>query len=138
MDCSCAASPVLILVDDEATFRLALAELLRSDGHTVLDYASPATLLAFENIPKDALLVTDFEMPGQNGVELADTFRRARPTSRVMLVSGYSDGAIDPAIAARPWLRFMPKPVDYNELHAMIHAEVELSGSPDTGTRLVR
>lgn len=34
---ACAECPI-ILVDDEPTFRLALAEALRDDGHEVFDY----------------------------------------------------------------------------------------------------
>jgi CheY-like chemotaxis protein len=58
-------------------------------------------------------------MPGQNGIELADAFRRARPHGYVVLLSAY---AMEEPVAARPWLRFVSKPVDYPTLHDLIHA----------------
>ena len=115
-DCS---ALIVILVDDEVSFRLSLAEGLRDEGHPVLDYPSPMAVPPFDTLPPDAILLTDFEMPGRNGIELADAFRRARPRGHVILMSAY---AIEDPVAARPWLRFVSKPVDYPMLHDLIHA----------------
>ena len=65
---------------------------------------------------------TDFEMPGTNGIELADAFRRARRSGQAILLSAYTVPVVDGAVATRPWLRFMLKPLDYDVLHALIHA----------------
>jgi DNA-binding NtrC family response regulator len=117
---ACAECP-LILVDDESSFRLSLAEALRDDGHEVFDYPSATGVPAFDTLPLEAILLTDFEMPGPNGVELADAFRRARPAAQAILLSAYTVPAVDGAVVTRPWLRFMLKPLDYDVLHALIH-----------------
>ena len=111
----------VVLVDDEPSFRQSLAEGLRDDGHEVLDYPSGASVPPFGTLPRDAILLTDFDMPGANGIELADAFRRVRPTGHAILLSAYTIPAVDGAVAARPWLRFVSKPVDYETLHALIH-----------------
>ena len=95
-DCS---ALMVILVDDEVSFRLSLAEGLRDEGHPVLDYPSPMAVPPFDTLPSDGILLTDFEMPGHTGIELADAFRRARPCARVILMSAY---AIEEPVAARP------------------------------------
>ena len=110
--------PTVIVVDDEPSFRLSLADALRDDGHPVLDYPSATAVPPFDTLPPDAVLLTDFEMPGRNGIELADAFRRAHPRGLVILLSAY---ALDGPVAARPWLRFMSKPVDYPTLHQLMH-----------------
>ena len=110
--------PTVIVVDDEPSFRLSLADALRDDGHPVLDYPSATAVPPFDTLPPDAVLLTDFEMPGRNGIELADAFRRAHPRGLVILLSAY---ALDGLVAARPWLRFMSKPVDYPTLHQLMH-----------------
>jgi DNA-binding NtrC family response regulator len=111
----------VLLVDDEPSFRLSLAEGLRDDGHQVLDYPSGTAVPPFATLPPTAILVTDFEMPGSNGLHLADGFRRAHPNGHAILLSAYTIPAVDGAVAARPWLRFVSKPVDYETLHALIH-----------------
>jgi len=115
-DCS---ALTIVLVDDEVSFRLSLAEALRDEGHRVLDYPSAQAVPPLDSLPPDAILLTDFEMPGQNGIELADAFQRAHPHGHVILLSAY---AIESPVAARPWLRFVSKPVDYPTLHDLIHA----------------
>jgi DNA-binding NtrC family response regulator len=120
MPSACAKCPI-ILVDDEASFRLSLAEALRDDGHEVFDYPSATAVPTFDTLPFEAILLTDFEMPGPNGVELADAFRRARRSAQAILLSAYTVPVVDGAVAMRPWLRFMLKPLDYDVLHALIH-----------------
>jgi DNA-binding NtrC family response regulator len=111
----------ILLVDDEMSFRQSLAEALQDDGHQVFDYPSGTAVPPFDSLPADAILLTDFEMPGPNGIEVADAFRRAHPSSRAILLSAYAIPAIDGAVVARPWLRFVSKPVDYETLHELIH-----------------
>ncbi|MBP1689877.1 MAG: DNA-binding response regulator [Deltaproteobacteria bacterium] len=110
--------PTVIVVDDEPSFRLSLADALRDDGHPVLDYPSATAVPPLDTLPPDAVLLTDFEMPGLNGIELADAFRRTHPRGHVILLSAY---ALDDPVAARPWLRFVAKPVDYSTLHQLMH-----------------
>jgi len=74
-----------------------------------------------DTLPSEAILLTDFEMPGPNGVQLADAFRRAQPAAQAILLSAYTVPAIDGTVATRPWLRFMSKPLDYDVLHTLIH-----------------
>ena len=116
---SCADCPI-VLVDDEVSFRLSLAEALRDDGHEIFDYPSATAVPVFDTLPSEAILVTDFEMPGPNGGELAEAFRRA-PSAQAILLSAYTVPVVDGAVATRPWLRFMLNPLDYDALHALIH-----------------
>jgi DNA-binding NtrC family response regulator len=120
MSAACAECPI-ILVDNETIFRVALAEMLRDDGHEVFDYPAATAVPAFDTLPAAAILLTDFEMPGPNGVVLADAFRRARPSAQAILLSAYTMPVVDGAVATRPWLRFMSKPLDYDVLHVLIH-----------------
>ena len=80
----------IIVVDDEPSFRQYLAEALRDDGHPVFEYPSAAALPPLATLPPGAILLTDFEMPGLNGIELADAFQRAHPGGRAILLSAYA------------------------------------------------
>jgi two-component system C4-dicarboxylate transport response regulator DctD len=117
---ACRGSTVIV-VDDEPSFRQLLAEALRDDGHEVLEFPSATAVPPVDTLPSDAILLTDFEMPGRNGIELADSFRRACSSGRAILLSAYAVPAVDGAVATRPWLRFVSKPVDYERLHQLIH-----------------
>ncbi len=82
------------------------------------DYPSATAVPPLDTLPPNAILLTDFEMPGLSGLALADTFRHAHPTGHVILMSAY---AVESAVAARSWLRFVAKPIDYETLHRLLH-----------------
>jgi two-component system, chemotaxis family, sensor kinase CheA len=67
----------LLFVDDSAFFRNLLLPVLKAAGYDVTTAASGADALAI--VEKDAefdAIVSDIEMPGMNGFELADTLRK--------------------------------------------------------------
>jgi DNA-binding NtrC family response regulator len=108
------------VIDDEGPFRESLAEMLRDDGHVVLEYATPADVPPVMALDVIDLLLTDFDMPGRNGLVFADEFHAHRPEVPVLLVTAYhSDLVLE--VARRPFLRMIPKPIGYDALHQMIH-----------------
>jgi DNA-binding NtrC family response regulator len=116
----CDAISVLLL-DDEPSFRMSLAEMLRDDGHQVRTYAAPAHLPPLPTLGNVAILVTDYEMPGKNGIILADAFHAQHPDVPVILATYYRTRSLDAQVLARPFVRLVEKPVDYALLHALIH-----------------
>ncbi len=56
------------------------------------------------------LMLTDFAMPGKNGVETILSARESRPDLRTLLMTGYAD---DDAIAGiRDTIQVLRKPID--------------------------
>ena len=111
----------VVLVDDEGSFRESLADMLRGDGHEVLPFEAPSALPDLARLAGVDLLVTDFEMPGTNGIELADAFHRVHPGVPVLLVTAYRTG-LEQEVARRPFIRLVQKPVPYDAIHRAIHA----------------
>lgn len=84
-----AKQPNVLLVDDEALVRETAAERLRQDGVRVLeaDAAAQAVALLAEH-PDIDVLFTDINMPGMDGVALANEVRRTHPHLHLILTSG--------------------------------------------------
>ena len=86
----------VLLVDDEELVRSSLADMMRSNGHTVVETGSARQ--ALEWLRPDSgrsidALVTDQLMPGMTGAELAGRALELRPDLPVLVISGYiSDG----------------------------------------------
>ena len=95
-----AAAPrgaTILLVDDEDVVRAATAEMLEDIGYKVAQADSAAAALALLRAGQPAdLLVTDFLMPGMNGVDLIRHARNILPSLLVLIVSGYSTIAEGP------------------------------------------
>jgi CheY-like chemotaxis protein len=86
----------VLLVDDEPLVRMGTAEALRDCGFEVDEAASgeEALELAFAGAGPAlgfACVVTDYLMPGINGVELARRLREQAPNLPIMLLSGYAE-----------------------------------------------
>jgi CheY-like chemotaxis protein len=77
-------------VDDEPAVRRFVMEALRSSGYDVAGAGSGREALAtlYGESQTPALLLTDIEMPGMTGIELAARVRADRPAIRVVLMTG--------------------------------------------------
>jgi FixJ family two-component response regulator len=86
----------IVLVDDDAAIRRALARLLRSFGLDVVAFASAEELLAAPE-PAAACRVLDVHLPGLSGPELHARLRaegRDRPTIFVTAFPEEAGGAL--------------------------------------------
>src|SRR5258708_2291631 len=73
------------------------------------------------------LLLSDFQMPEMSGVDLAVHISRARPTVKVLLMSGFTGGML---VLNEGW-HFLAKPFVPSQLSALIRGLV----FPDKGSR---
>jgi signal transduction histidine kinase/CheY-like chemotaxis protein len=83
----------VLVVDDEATVRMVLADVLASAGHRVLEAGDgPAAVALIDSAGGVDLLITDIGLPGgMNGHELAVAARRLSPGLKVLFITGYAD-----------------------------------------------
>jgi DNA-binding NtrC family response regulator len=112
---------VVLLVDDDATYRDGVASNLADDGHLVHQCASP-TEVTDAQLHEAHVVVTDFHMADVNGITFADALHRVRSTLSILLVTAYWTVEVEAAVVVRPYVELERKPIDYHDLHARIHA----------------
>ena len=85
----------ILLVEDEDAVRVIAAAVLRRQGYKVIEVANGrAACEVFEQRGNEIdLLLTDVVMPEMNGPTLAQRLVAARPSLRVLFISGYTDAA---------------------------------------------
>jgi len=90
----------VLLVEDATGVRGLAEEALGGLGYTVLAAANAEEALALckRHAGRIDLLLTDIVMPGMNGLELAERVKALRPDAAVLLMTGYADVRVDPAI----------------------------------------
>jgi CheY-like chemotaxis protein len=85
----------VLIVDDEPSVRMLITEVLAELGYTAIEAAEGAS--ALQELRSDTridLLVTDVGLPGgMNGRQLADYGRTARPTLKILFITGYAEKA---------------------------------------------
>ena len=110
------ALPVVLIVDDEENVTRSLARSLRAH-YTVLTASSGQAALDALEREKVAVIVTDQRMPGLTGLQLLQRARLLSPTTRALLISGYTDSAsLSETLALSNVRGFLSKPWQPDEL----------------------
>jgi PAS domain S-box-containing protein len=112
----------LLLVDDEEMVVKSLQLMLQRLGYTVTACGHPFEAWAkFEQGAAGVdLLLTDFQMPGMNGLDLSRKCLALRPDLPVFIASGFAGQVTPAAMRDAGVRRFFQKPVDFAELAAAI------------------
>jgi len=120
-----AAGEVVLLVEDEAEVRTAVAEHLRDLGYRVLEAGDGrAALRLLRGVSRVDLLVSDVGLPGGlNGRQVADAARERQPNLPVLFITGYAGTLLDGQLA--PDMAVIGKPFSLDALAAKMRAMLE-------------
>jgi CheY-like chemotaxis protein len=113
----------ILLVEDEPAVRLVTAAMLRRLGYHVLEAGhGPEALGVWQQHGAAVdLLVADMVMPhGMTGLELAETFRRAKPSLGIVIVSGYAEEIVKGEAGLKEGFTFVAKPYEFAVLAGVI------------------
>jgi two-component system response regulator FlrC len=115
----------ILVVDDEAILRDAMAEALRRSGHEVDAFDAGAPALDRFAALGAQLVITDLKMPGLDGLAVLDEVRRIDPSVPVLLVTAH--GTVEAAVAAmkRGAHDFIIKPFPLEELELTVGRALE-------------
>jgi len=122
----------ILIVDDDPSILDMLRDSLAlsdEDYQVTCTGGGPSALQQLEEGSFD-LLLTDFQMPGMNGLELARAARRMAPGTRVVLMTAYGDGArLQDRIHALALDGCLRKPFSLGELREMVRDSLEGGGA---------
>jgi CheY-like chemotaxis protein len=110
-----AANRAVLLVDDDVAVRTVLGEQLRDLGFAVDEVGDGGS--ALEKLKSNGgydVLLTDFAMPGMNGLDTIRSAVSQRPSIHALLMTGYADE--DAVADARGTVPVIRKPIDLDEL----------------------
>jgi DNA-binding NtrC family response regulator len=115
----------ILIVDDEANARTALAELLRDDGYRVETAADGFKALGKVEACQPDLVLTDLKMPGMGGLELLEKLRAQGEETTVLVMTAF--GAVDTAVDAmkKGAADYLVKPINVTELSIVLEREME-------------
>jgi len=111
----------IAVADDERDNREYLEELLAHLGHDVRLAADGRALVELCHQFGPDLIITDYSMPGLDGLAAAAEINRRRSVP-VILISGRHDIEPETSAAADAVVRFLTKPVKLGELSAAVEA----------------
>lgn len=112
----------ILLADDDPTALTLVGRALSSEGHQIVSCSDGQEALQhlFSAPESFDLLVTDVEMPGMDGVELAQQAAVTAPRLRILLMSGFAGGNERIASLKLPSAGFVSKPATLDQIRTAV------------------
>src|SRR5882762_8194293 len=118
----------LLIVDDDDGVRENLAELFQVVGYSVVTAGSaPEAMEKLAHNDVD-LLLTDYRMPGPNGVELIESARRIKPSLRAILMTAFGDSFTKIHTFRRIAIKYVNNPFNTDEITGLVTRILGLRG----------
>ncbi|TCQ01024.1 GAF domain-containing protein [Sphingomonas sp. PP-F2F-A104-K0414] len=112
----------ILVVDDEATIRHLIDEVLDDLGYTVIGAGDGAAgIKVLQSGARIDLLITDVGLPnGMNGRQVADEARRLRPGLQVLFITGFAENAAVGNGHLEPGMELLTKPFTLEALSSKV------------------
>lgn len=123
--------PVVLVVDDDASFRRSTERLISSTGRQVQSFASATGFLRTKRPDAAACVVLDVRMPGLSGLDLQNEMVRAGIQIPIIFVTGHGDIPMSVKAMKGGAVEFLTKPFREQDLLDAI----ELALRQDRATR---
>lgn len=108
--------PVVIIVDDDQSFRTFLGRLVSTIGLKAILYASAEEFLAARPPVGPACLVLDVQMPGLSGLDLQRELVRTGHLLPIVFITGHGDIPMTVEAMKAGAVGFLPKPLRNQDL----------------------
>jgi RNA polymerase sigma factor (sigma-70 family) len=112
--------PLVLVVDDDLSVRVALDRLLKSHGFGVEVFASGEELLGRPLPDVPACVLLDVRMPGLSGLELQRILAERKPDLPLVFLTGHGDIPITVRAMKAGAVDFLAKPCNDQDLLAAI------------------
>lgn len=133
-----AEQPLVIIVDDDAAVREALAELILSVGFQPACFASTRELLEADVLDRPGCLILDIRMPGASGLDLQQHLARNGNPKPIIFVTGHGDIPMTVQAMKAGAVDFLTKPVRDQTLLDAVFAGIAMDGARRAEAAIVK
>ena len=105
-------APLISIVDDDDSVRVATAGLIRSAGYRANTFASAEEFLNSPDVIESSYLVIDVHMPKMGGLELCRALRSRGINTPVVFVTAFPDDAVRAFVQDDAPSSLQTKPLD--------------------------
>jgi two-component system, LuxR family, response regulator FixJ len=126
--------PMLVVVDNDASVRIALEKLLQAAGYRVETHASAEAFLQSGRPSEADCLLLDVRMSGMSGLELQEELARLGLGIPIVFITGHAESSMRRRAQSRGPVEFLEKPFDDEALLAAVERVIKAAPyRPDSG-----
>jgi len=104
-------TPIVYVVDDDDSFRMAVTRLLRAVGYEVCGFASAREFLLARPESRSGCVLLDVRMPGLSGFDLQASFASGDVALPIIFLTGHGDIPMSVRAMKAGAVDFLTKPV---------------------------
>lgn len=113
----------LLIVDDDAPFRIRLARAMEKRGFNVVAVESVQMGIEIAQTQPPAFALVDLRLSDGSGLDVVKTLREVRPDARVVMLTGYGNIATAVAAVKAGAVDYLPKPADADAVEMALLAD---------------
>jgi FixJ family two-component response regulator len=117
--------PIVFIIDDDASVRDAVTDLLRSVGLDAQSFGSPQEFLQRTRSDAPGCIVLDVRLPGSSGLEFQRTLIDSNVQLPVIFISAHGDIPMSVRAMKSGAIEFLTKPLHEQQLLDAIQAGIE-------------
>jgi DNA-binding NtrC family response regulator len=127
--------PKILIAEDDAFFRDSMERLLQISGYETRSCSCGKDALACLEEENFDFLITDFQMPGMDGLELISKSRNVDRTMAMILVTGVPPEDLGDRLKKSRLDAFLSKPLDWQGLSLLLESlcRMKRQGSGEFG-----
>ncbi len=114
--------PAIIVIEDDLGIQMILRRIVNAvaRGYDIVTVASGVA--AFEQLMQRPvpLVFTDYNLPGMNGLQIAQRIRQESPDTKIVLVTAYATPELERQARAIPIDFFLSKPFKIDRIEEII------------------
>jgi CheY-like chemotaxis protein len=118
----------ILLAEDDDAFRTFLGDVLRADGHEVIEVGDGQLLLEWvagalsdgNDLKGIDLILSDIRMPHFNALEVVTAMRNARIDVPILLMTAFGDGRTHDQAQLLGVLGVLDKPFEVDDLRTVV------------------
>ena len=114
------ASPVVFIVDDDASVRTAVRRLVSSLRHSTRVFSSAEQFLSHNDPGARGCLILDMRLPGMSGLELQQRLAEENWNLPVVFITAHDDASEREAALRGGAIDYLTKPFDCDRLLAVV------------------
>jgi CheY-like chemotaxis protein len=124
--------PLISVVDDDESIRVATKALLRSLGWAVHTFASAEDFLHSPHVNDTSCLVVDVQMPGMSGIELQRVLTAWGHSTPTIFITAFPENRIRVQLLEAGAVCFLSKPFDEQSLIGCLDRALKSNGGAGT------